>query len=96
MFPKLKLEAQVTLLHVIFYEKQLDETQKIRFAIPIQDLLPKLYIHQVFEPHYNSSTNVLIGTPTGKPWAFREYPRSKVVYIAPLYVIIGKLDELVQ
>ncbi|CAG8619869.1 2561_t:CDS:2 [Funneliformis mosseae] len=27
--------------------EQLDETQKIRFAVPIQDLLPKLYIRVI-------------------------------------------------
>ncbi|CAG8651394.1 1656_t:CDS:10, partial [Funneliformis mosseae] len=148
--------------YFILNRKQLGETQKIGFAIPIQELPPQLYIRvisdrwigaeaflpvslnnlvlpknyhqhtellnlpplpvtalknktlenicskrfthfnpvqtQVFETIYNSSTNVLVGAPTGSGktvtaelamwWAFREHPRSKVVYIAPLKALV--------
>ncbi|CAI2176157.1 20276_t:CDS:10 [Funneliformis geosporum] len=148
--------------YFILNRKQLEETQKIGFAIPIQELPPQLYIRvisdrwigaeaflpvslnhlvlpenyhqhtellsspplpvtalknksleeicskrfshfnpvqtQVFDTLYNSSTNVLIGAPTGSGktvtaelamwWAFREHPRSKVVYIAPLKALV--------
>ncbi|CAI2175520.1 12718_t:CDS:2 [Funneliformis geosporum] len=46
MFPMLKLEAQVAPNTRNIYEKQLEETQKIRFAIPIQ-LPPQLYIRVI-------------------------------------------------
>ncbi|CAI2167406.1 3556_t:CDS:2 [Funneliformis geosporum] len=155
----------IELYHSEFFilnRKQLEETQKIRFAIPIQELPPQLYIRvisnrwigaeaflpvslnhlvfpenyhqhtellslppipvtalknksleeicskrfthfnpvqtQVFDTLYNSSSNVLICAPTGSGktvtaelamwWAFREHPRSKVVYIAPLKVLV--------
>ncbi|CAG8732465.1 14772_t:CDS:2, partial [Funneliformis mosseae] len=148
--------------YFILNRKQLDETQKIRFAILIQGLPPQLYIcvisdrwigaeaflpislnnlvlpknyhqytellnliplpvtalknktleeicfkrfthfnpvqTQVFEILYNSLTNVLVEAPTGSGktvtaelamwWAFREHPRSKVVYIAPLKALV--------
>ncbi|CAG8452307.1 15922_t:CDS:10, partial [Dentiscutata erythropus] len=53
---------------------------------------------QVFDILYKTSNNVLIGAPTGSGktvtaelamwWAFREFPRSKVVYIAPLKALV--------
>ncbi|GBC25635.1 uncharacterized protein OCT59_020043 [Rhizophagus irregularis] len=70
----------------------------------LEEICAKRFSHfnpvqtQVFETLYNSSTNVLIGAPTGSGktvtaelamwWAFREYPRSKVVYIAPLKALV--------
>ncbi|CAG8836084.1 12366_t:CDS:2, partial [Racocetra persica] len=53
---------------------------------------------QVFDILYKTPNNVLIGAPTGSGktvtaelamwWAFREFPRSKVVYIAPLKALV--------
>ncbi|CAG8491424.1 14313_t:CDS:10, partial [Racocetra fulgida] len=52
---------------------------------------------QVFDTLYKTPNNVLIGAPTGSGktvtaelamWAFREFPRSKVVYIAPLKALV--------
>ncbi|RIB18575.1 Sec63 Brl domain-containing protein [Gigaspora rosea] len=53
---------------------------------------------QVFDTLYKTSNNVLVGAPTGSGktvtaelamwWAFREFPRSKVVYIAPLKALV--------
>ncbi|OXV11829.1 hypothetical protein Egran_00414 [Elaphomyces granulatus] len=53
---------------------------------------------QIFHTLYHSSTNVLLGSPTGSGktiaaelamwWAFREKPGSKVVYIAPMKALV--------
>ncbi|CAI2184212.1 7508_t:CDS:2, partial [Funneliformis geosporum] len=59
---------------------------------------------QVFDTFYNSSSNVLIGVPTGSGqtvtvelamwWAFCEHPRSKIVYIAPLKALVReRIDD---
>ncbi|CAG8568952.1 618_t:CDS:10 [Ambispora leptoticha] len=53
---------------------------------------------QIFHTLYNTSHNALIGAPTGSGktvaaelamwWAFKEKPKSKVVYIAPLKALV--------
>ncbi|KAI9802946.1 MAG: hypothetical protein M1825_002177 [Sarcosagium campestre] len=53
---------------------------------------------QIFHPLYHTAANVLLGSPTGSGktvaaelamwWAFRERPRSKVVYIAPMKALV--------
>ncbi|KAI1265819.1 Sec63 Brl domain-containing protein [Xylariaceae sp. FL1019] len=53
---------------------------------------------QIFHTLYNTSANVLLGSPTGSGktvaaelamwWAFRERPGSKVVYIAPMKALV--------
>ncbi|KAJ2823499.1 activating signal cointegrator 1 complex subunit 3, partial [Coemansia erecta] len=53
---------------------------------------------QIFHTLYHQSHNALVGAPTGSGktiaaelamwWAFREYPRKKVVYIAPLKALV--------
>jgi antiviral helicase SLH1 len=53
---------------------------------------------QIFHTLYHTSNNVLLGSPTGSGktiaaelamwWAFREKPRSKVVYIAPMKALV--------
>ncbi|POS78392.1 activating signal cointegrator 1 complex subunit 3 [Diaporthe helianthi] len=53
---------------------------------------------QIFHTLYNTSANVLLGSPTGSGktvaaelamwWAFREKPGSKVVYIAPMKALV--------
>lgn len=63
---------------------------KFRFFNPMQTM--------IFHPIYNSKTNVLLGSPTGSGktvaaelamwWAFKTYPKSKVVYIAPMKALV--------
>ncbi|KAK0391137.1 hypothetical protein NLU13_0639 [Sarocladium strictum] len=53
---------------------------------------------QIFHTLYHTSKNVLLGSPTGSGktvaaelamwWAFRERPKSKVVYIAPMKALV--------
>jgi antiviral helicase SLH1 len=53
---------------------------------------------QIFHTLYHTSANVLLGSPTGSGktvaaelamwWAFRERPKSKVVYIAPMKALV--------
>ncbi|KAJ1749940.1 activating signal cointegrator 1 complex subunit 3 [Coemansia sp. RSA 1821] len=53
---------------------------------------------QIFHTLYHQSFNALVGAPTGSGktiaaelamwWAFREHPRQKVVYIAPLKALV--------
>ncbi|KAI5782700.1 Sec63 Brl domain-containing protein [Geopyxis carbonaria] len=53
---------------------------------------------QIFHTLYHTSSNVLLGSPTGSGktiacelamwWAFREKPGSKVVYIAPMKALV--------
>lgn len=53
---------------------------------------------QIFHTLYNTSANVLLGSPTGSGktvaaelsmwWAFRERPGSKIVYIAPMKALV--------
>lgn len=64
--------------------------QRFQFFNPMQT--------QIFHTLYNTSTNVLLGSPTGSGktvaaelamwWAFREKPGSKVVYIAPMKALV--------
>ncbi|KAI8053409.1 Sec63 Brl domain-containing protein [Syncephalis plumigaleata] len=73
-------------------DELLEEICRVRFSHfnPVQT--------QIFHTLYHSSTNALIGAPTGSGktvaaelamwWAFREFPRSKVVYIAPLKALV--------
>lgn len=52
----------------------------------------------IFHTLYNTDTNVLLGSPTGSGktvaaelaiwWAFKTYPTSKVVYIAPMKALV--------
>lgn len=52
----------------------------------------------IFHALYSNSTNVLLGSPTGSGktvaaelamwWAFKTYPKSKVVYIAPMKALV--------
>jgi antiviral helicase SLH1 len=70
----------------------LEEIYRERFAYfnPMQT--------QIFHTLYHTSANVLLGSPTGSGktvaaelamwWAFRERPKSKVVYIAPMKALV--------
>lgn len=52
----------------------------------------------IFHTLYNTDTNVLLGSPTGSGktvaaelaiwWAFKNYPKGKVVYIAPMKALV--------
>lgn len=52
----------------------------------------------IFHTLYNTSNNVLLGSPTGSGktvaaelaiwWAFKNFPKSKVVYIAPMKALV--------
>ncbi|ODA76273.1 hypothetical protein RJ55_08118 [Drechmeria coniospora] len=65
-------------------------SQRFRFFNPMQT--------QIFHTLYHTSANVLLGSPTGSGktvaaelamwWAFRERPKSKVVYIAPMKALV--------
>jgi antiviral helicase SLH1 len=64
--------------------------QRFQFFNPLQT--------QIFHTLYHTSSNVLLGSPTGSGktiaaelamwWAFREKPGSKVVYIAPMKALV--------
>ena len=64
--------------------------ERFRFFNPMQT--------QIFHTLYQTSANVLLGSPTGSGktvaaelamwWAFREKPGSKVVYIAPMKALV--------
>lgn len=64
--------------------------QRFRFFNPMQT--------QIFHTLYHTAANVLLGSPTGSGktvaaelamwWAFRERPKSKVVYIAPMKALV--------
>lgn len=64
--------------------------QRFHFFNPMQT--------QIFHTLYHTSTNVLLGSPTGSGktvaaelamwWAFRERPGSKVIYIAPMKALV--------
>ncbi|KAK9480126.1 Sec63 Brl domain-containing protein [Lipomyces japonicus] len=64
--------------------------QKFNYFNPMQTM--------IFHCLYHSATNVLLGSPTGSGktvaaelsmwWAFREYPKCKVVYIAPMKALV--------
>lgn len=64
--------------------------QRFQFFNPMQT--------QIFHTLYHTSSNVLLGSPTGSGktiaaelamwWAFREQPGSKVVYIAPMKALV--------
>lgn len=64
--------------------------QRFQFFNPMQT--------QIFHTLYNTAANVLLGSPTGSGktvaaelamwWAFRERPKSKVVYIAPMKALV--------
>jgi antiviral helicase SLH1 len=64
--------------------------QRFSFFNPMQT--------QIFHTLYHTSANVLLGSPTGSGktvaaelamwWAFRERPRTKVVYIAPMKALV--------
>lgn len=64
--------------------------QRFQFFNPMQT--------QIFHSLYHTSSNVLLGSPTGSGktvaaelamwWAFRERPGSKVVYIAPMKALV--------
>lgn len=64
--------------------------QKFQYFNPMQT--------QIFHCLYHTPTNVLLGSPTGSGktiacelamwWAFREYPGSKVIYIAPMKALV--------
>lgn len=64
--------------------------QRFQFFNPMQT--------QIFHTLYNTPANVLLGSPTGSGktvaaelamwWAFRERPKSKVVYIAPMKALV--------
>ena len=64
--------------------------QRFQFFNPMQT--------QIFHCLYHTSTNVLLGSPTGSGktiaaelamwWAFREKPGSKIVYIAPMKALV--------
>jgi len=65
-------------------------SQRFQYFNPMQT--------QIFHCLYHTSTNVLLGSPTGSGktvaaelamwWAFRERPGSKVVYIAPMKALV--------
>lgn len=64
--------------------------QRFQFFNPMQT--------QIFHTLYHTAANVLLGSPTGSGktvaaelamwWAFRERPKSKVVYIAPMKALV--------
>jgi antiviral helicase SLH1 len=64
--------------------------QRFQFFNPMQT--------QIFHTLYHTSSNVLLGSPTGSGktiaaelamwWAFRQKPGSKVVYIAPMKALV--------
>ncbi|KAI1074958.1 Sec63-domain-containing protein [Whalleya microplaca] len=64
--------------------------QRFQFFNPLQT--------QIFHTLYHTPANVLLGSPTGSGktvaaelamwWAFRERPKSKVVYIAPMKALV--------
>lgn len=64
--------------------------QRFEFFNPMQT--------QIFHTLYHTAANVLLGSPTGSGktvaaelamwWAFRERPKSKVVYIAPMKALV--------
>ncbi|KAK9491575.1 Sec63 Brl domain-containing protein [Lipomyces doorenjongii] len=64
--------------------------QKFNYFNPMQTM--------IFHCLYHTSSNVLLGSPTGSGktvaaelamwWAFREFPKSKVVYIAPMKALV--------
>ncbi|KAK9459314.1 Sec63 Brl domain-containing protein [Lipomyces oligophaga] len=64
--------------------------QKFHYFNPMQTM--------VFHCLYHTPTNVLLGSPTGSGktvaaelaiwWAFKTYPKSKVVYIAPMKALV--------
>jgi antiviral helicase SLH1 len=64
--------------------------QRFQFFNPMQT--------QIFHTLYHTSSNVLLGSPTGSGktiaaelamwWAFREKPGSKVIYIAPMKALV--------
>ncbi|RKF59682.1 putative helicase mug81 [Erysiphe neolycopersici] len=64
--------------------------QKFQYFNPMQT--------QIFHCLYHTPANVLLGSPTGSGktvacelamwWAFREYPSSKVIYIAPMKALV--------
>jgi len=64
--------------------------QRFQYFNPMQS--------QIFHCLYHTPANVLLGSPTGSGktvaaelamwWAFREYPGSKVVYIAPMKALV--------
>ncbi|OAQ86785.1 activating signal cointegrator 1 complex subunit 3 [Purpureocillium lilacinum] len=64
--------------------------QRFQFFNPMQT--------QIFHTLYHTPANVLLGSPTGSGktvaaelamwWAFRERPKSKVVYIAPMKALV--------
>lgn len=63
---------------------------KFQFFNPMQTM--------IFNTIYNHDTNILLGSPTGSGktiaaelamwWAFKKYPKSKVVYIAPMKALV--------
>ncbi|KFA60510.1 hypothetical protein S40285_07868 [Stachybotrys chlorohalonatus IBT 40285] len=65
-------------------------SQRFQFFNPMQT--------QIFHTLYHTAANVLLGSPTGSGktvaaelamwWAFRERPKSKVVYIAPMKALV--------
>jgi antiviral helicase SLH1 len=78
----------VTALHDPVIESIYDT--KFQFFNPMQTM--------IFNTLYHQDTNVLLGSPTGSGktiaaelavwWAFRNYPKSKVVYIAPMKALV--------
>lgn len=69
--------------------------QRFQFFNPMQT--------QIFHTLYHTSSNVLLGSPTGSGktvaaelamwWAFREKPGSKVIYIAPMKALVRERVE---
>lgn len=78
----------ISVLHDSALERIYEE--KFQYFNPMQTM--------IFNTLYHQSTNVLLGSPTGSGktvaaefalwWAFRTYPRSKVVYIAPMKALV--------